>query len=112
MSYVFYVLGVLGLIGAALILSSSSSAPNSMTAGFSVIYAVSAFVGSMGFFAIGRILDLLGTIAKNSRKLHYLELLDPEIAAEREAEIVEAEQRRADRAGRSLFGFGPKRAVQ
>jgi len=112
MSYIFYVFGVLCLLAAGMAFTSGASAGSPAATGFSTIYAFSAVVAAMGFFAVGQILERLGVIAKNSRHLRYLELLDPQLAAQREAEIAEAERRRFERSERTLFGFGPKRAAR
>lgn len=96
MSYIFYVFGVIGLAAAALIFTNGANAAEPMVSGFATMYAISAFVGAMGFFAVGRILDHLATIAKNSR---HLQLLDPQLA-----------ERHSQRAGRGFFGFGKRQA--
>ncbi|WP_449395590.1 hypothetical protein [Devosia riboflavina] len=94
MSYVFYVFGVIGLAAAALIFTNGARSPDSMVSGFAMMYALSAFVGAMGFFAVGRILDHLRTIARNSR---HLKFLDPDLA--------EAHARKGER---GFFGVGRK----
>lgn len=79
MSFVFYLFGVLGLLAAGAIFVNGANASDAMVTGFTLMYAVSAFVGAMFFLAIGQALDHLAAIARNSR---HLRLLDPNLAAE------------------------------
>ena len=103
MSYIFYVLGVIGLVLAGYIFTNGvSTNAGSLGSAVAFAYSGSIFVGAMSFFAVGRILDHLAEIARNSRDLRYLERLDPAIAAR-------LDQRAADRAERGWFGLGPKK---
>lgn len=106
MSYIFYLLGTLGVLMAGYVIVNGAS-PSAGALGMTVAitYGGSIFVASMTFFAIGRALDYLAVIAKNSQYHRHLEHLDPDLAAEIEQERVV----RAEKKARGFFGLGGKK---
>ncbi|KKB09409.1 hypothetical protein [Devosia chinhatensis] len=68
MGYVFYVFGVLGLL-LALYMGTIGAPVDPMARAFAWTYTASLVGASIGLFAIGRVLDLLAQIARNTESL-------------------------------------------